>query len=178
MKSFDEVVDGLWKPKKLLGDYDDIHELACLAGRRRWGKAQMVNHVMYEKRKYASQIMLPFYGRDVQEPVVKICKRILEKPNRFHLVKESNTFLSNLHRTFSWKVILDKDTNQKFVRDSLHRRFENPSCLSTNEQELLASVLDEWYNHQKEILAKKEATREEKRKGRFRKELSDLYEGY
>lgn len=88
MKSLDEIVDRLWKPKKPITGYYDVNELVCLAARRRWGKTQVANHIFYEKRKYASQIMLPFYGRDVQEPVVKICKRILEKPNRFHLVKE------------------------------------------------------------------------------------------
>lgn len=43
---------------------------------------------------------------------------------------------------------------------------------------MLTVALDERYNCQKEILAKKKAIREEKRKERFRKELSDLYEEY
>ncbi|MFT1654830.1 hypothetical protein ACOKQT_17950 [Vibrio cholerae] len=186
MKSFDEIVDGLWKPVKTKKDiYDTPTWKEYYSVVKGDVKICSPSKVINLKAFYAKELMQPFYGRGVQEPVVKICKRILEKPNRFHLVKE----LERYTRTISlcspttnvykgWGVIEDKDTKQKFARKNIDFEISNLSCLTYHEQVLLTAVLDEWYNHQKEILAKKKAAREEKRKERFRKELSDLYEGY
>ena len=185
MRSFDEVVDDLWKPRSYV--YNkltlDIYSEVVYKDMDKWNTA--ARNTIERKQQYAEKLMQPFYGRDVQEPIVKICKRILEKPNCFHLVKEiehkenyCNEKFYSIAKVVSWGVVQDKDTQQKFVRKNTVGVVSNLSCLTYDEQVLLTAIFNEWYNHQKETIAQKKATREEKRNERFRKELSDLYGEY
>lgn len=187
MRSLDDIVTGLWKPKEPERKYDLVINSKGFNFKPQNVPIKDKHTYRYNYYIYQKLLRTPFYGRDVQEPVVKICKRILDKPNRFHLVKDykvEQTIKSfrgcvlSVTETVGWKVIQDKDTQQKFVRKDTGGVVSNLSCLTYDEQVLLTAVLCEWYNHQKEILAEKKAIREEKRKQKFRKELSDLYEGY
>lgn len=64
------------------------------------------------KYNYSEAILKPFYGADVNEPIVKICKRILDKPARFKTLKESLYIERDGSYDLSIEkiIILDKDT--------------------------------------------------------------------
>ena len=99
------------------------------------------------KYVYSKAILEPFYGKDVNEPIVKICKRILEKPTRFKTLKES----LSIKRDGSYDlyidkiIILDKDTQQRFVFEN--EICTNPSFLTSDESKLLYKVVIEWKEH-------------------------------
>ena len=181
MKTLEQIVDGLWKPKepdykyhikKVTGHF--VRNNIAIKDRHRF---------LHDCYVYQKLLHTPFYGYDVQEPVVKICKRILEKPNRFHLVKSFDTeqytyFQQHRVKTgHGWKVIQDKDTGQKFIREKKTSCVTNPSFLTYDEKVLLTVVIDEWYNYMKESLAQKQIEIENKRKDKFRQEMIELYKG-
>ena len=182
MKTLEQIVDGLWKPESYF--YDKlalaVYSEVVYKDREEWNTG--AHYIIERKQQYAEKLMKPFYGYDVQEPIVKICKRILEKPNRFHLVKalETNKVVKSPRRAYvehivSWGVIQDKDTGQKFIREKQTSCVTNPSFLTYDEKVLLTSVIDEWYNYMKESLVQKEIKLENKRKDKFRQEMVELY---
>jgi len=74
-------------------------------------------------------------------------------------------------------VIEDKGTKQKFVIEE--KGVVYPTCFNQDESILLRYVFDAWYvSYAQELISKREEkrkVREQKRKNKFRQELTDLY---
>lgn len=183
MKTFEQIVDMCLKPAKVHLDYMDQCEKILAIQNNTQGVVNLIASKYIEKKYIYSKILMSgnLYGREINEPVIKICKRILNKPNRFHLVidkigtsedHDNNGFWTK--RTYTKGFILrDRDTNQQFIIEYNTLKF--PTCLTDDENRLLAATLREWYTNRKDIECEKKLKREQKRKDKFRQELTDLY---
>ncbi|AGH31994.1 hypothetical protein VPIG_00137 [Vibrio phage PWH3a-P1] len=182
MKTFEQIVDECFKPNKVVLLYTDERDRDLAL---RTGTKSVVNLIakqyIYKKYIYSSKVMSgDFYGKDINEPVIKICKRILDKHERFSLIHDYQYESVNTHNgvlctesTLQGFSIMDKDTNKKFVVS--WGRVKNLSFLTEDENQLLAKVLREWYDFRKGLEHEKKLKREQKRKNKFRQELTDLY---
>lgn len=195
MESFDSLVDRLFKPLSdksnimgIISRGDDQNYTHCRDIVEKYYK-QTPDQCIYSKYVYSQAIVKPYYGYDIGEPVSKICKRILEKPNRFHSVKESKRVVISVPHyphtvrfgieyreeeiTPQLLVLQDKDTQVKFIVKS--GIIKNLSYLTGDENKLLVACIEEWYNHNREQIAEKEKRNEQKRKDKFRQEMIEQY---
>lgn len=143
-----------------------------LAGRysKKVSQPREIIDVLY-KRSYVYA-----YNPDVSEPIITVCKLMLEEHNRFHLEKGST----------EWIVIIDKLTKQKFVSHRVpsfivpwsfqqEDKVVSPSFLTDDENKLLAHIMIKWFNKESKILEDKIRKREQKRNDKHRQEMIDLY---
>lgn len=203
MRTFDGVMDGLWKPQLKVDlrctDYPNgkssrghhvttsaEYKFVNLSDVRPYQLQHQDTKItcsVQSKYDYAKEIMKPFYGRDIGEPVVKICKRILEKPRRFHALKWGNYSIKSNEGVFGWtsspitKVLQDKDTQVKFVLGE-YNKISHPTYLTDDEQKLLYTVISEWSKSEHKRITEKEKIRDQKRKDKFRQEMVDIYKDY
>lgn len=176
MKNFDEIVDELFKPNFILKK------------KYHWKKGCHVESGKYKRareeiqRRYLAslKVVKPCYG-DINEPITKICRLMLDNPSRFVLVEEGVWEMLRMDargyhtiREFYPKVIQDKVTQQKFVFNE-QGGVEMPSFLTEDESELLFEVSEEWYIHSKNIIKENKLKQEQKRKEKHRQELVELY---
>lgn len=201
MKTFNEVLNGLFRDK-----YEPILNRRYRAGKvvvckdfwlggsviiwntdytskEQW--RSRCNHVLGLKYQESKQVLKPYRGRDIGEPVVKICKRILEKPYRFcslknqeQIVEHRLEYISSFNTVLEEvvpeiKVLQDKDTQVKFVLKN--GEVENLSYLTRDENFLLSACIQEWYDSNNELLKHKEEKAEQKRKDKYRQEMIDQY---
>lgn len=176
MKTFEEIVDRCFKPRKPDKLYLP-HRTIC--SDEAFSKTKDFIDVLYGYSECLSKL---HYGKDINEPVIKICERILNKPERLHLVDTKIKYSKDydgwvfVERAYISKfVVQDKDTNQKFVVEN--GTLKIPTCLTDDENRLLAATLREWNDHMKASEEDKKLKREQKRKDKFRQELTDLYKG-
>lgn len=161
MKTFEQIVDACFKPEKPDGTKRDIfHNIRLLSSKE----------MLYELETYSSYISKPFYGADINEPVVTICKRILTKPERFSLVCVKHDEYVHIPEKL---VVVCRDTGQRFV--VIWDKITNLSFLTDDENKLLYEVFHEWYEAMKVVEHEKKIKREQRRKDKFRQELTDLY---
>lgn len=168
MKTFEEIIDNLWKPYKV---YTFNKNYIFKSN----GWKEQKNKVLVQKISYSSTLSKPFYGKDINEPTVKICKRILEKPERFSL-NAVNWHLS--HKVYGVtdnyvEELLDLDTRVIFRFN--HMFCTTPDMFSIDESELLSAVVKEWFIHTQEVQAIKNEKLAQERKDKLRKEMIELY---
>lgn len=182
MKTFEQVVDKCLKPAKVYLDYMDQCQKILAIQNNTKGVVNLVASKYIEKKYIYSKNLMSgdFYGKDINEPVVKICKRILNNLNRFQLdvykegiSKDCNNGVWVGRPYVSKFVVVDRDTNQKFVVEN--NILKIPTCLTDDENRILVAVLKEWYTNRQTIEKDKKVKREQKRKDKFRQELTDLY---
>lgn len=198
MKTFDEVLNELFRDK-----YEQILNRSYSAGKvgvckdfwlggsviiwntdytskEQW--RSRCNHVLGLKYQESKQVLKPYRGKDIGEPVVKICKRILEKPYRFCSLKNQEQVTERIGSAFHFnivellpeiKILLDKDTQVKFVLKDGY--IANLSYLTRGEQHLLGACIEEWYDSNRKLLEHKKQIREQKRKDKYRQEMVDQY---
>ena len=180
MKTFEGIIDECFRPKKPDGfEYTTSGSLTL----RRNCKSRDLIHQL---QVYSSFILKPFYGKDINEPVIKICNLVLTTPKRFNLISTEyglrGSYSENINEynitSFLKKyVIEDKGTKQKFVIEE--KGVVYPTCFNQDESILLRYVFDAWYvSYTQELISKREEkrkVREQKRKDKFRQELTDLY---
>ncbi|UZV41252.1 hypothetical protein vBVpaMR16F_186 [Vibrio phage vB_VpaM_R16F] len=195
MKSLDKIIDDLWKPESLHTWLDEIVDYR-LYTRLDMYREYRYNNGLYNKERsklligkmyeYSREIIKPHYGKDINEPVFKICSRILSEPKRFNLINteydvrdsySENIYEYNVTNFLKKYVIEDKGTKQKFVIEE--KGVVYPTCFNQDESILLRYVFDAWYvSYAQELISKREEkrkVREQKRKDKFRQELTDLY---
>ena len=183
MKSFEQIVDKCFKPIKVHLNFMDQREKDLAVQSNTKGVVNLIASKYIEKKyNYSKELMSGgfFHGKDINEPVVKICRRILDSPERFYLVSTETKYSKDydgwmyVNRAYIAKfVVQDRDTNQKFVVETGILKL--PTCLTNDESRLLAATLREWYANRKDIECEKKLKREQKRKDKFRQELTDLY---
>ncbi len=183
MKTFEQVVDDLWKPvrMRLTIGYDEPS----------WG-----THWRYQKDEilessYENSIafMKPYYGKTIGIPVEKICRRILNSPQKFRLLKQEDyprfqTQSLSGSRLVNWSTqerileIEDMETHQKFATDSSVTGVTYPDLFTKDEQRLLYFCIQEWYAYTEDLRKEDKLKEEKERKNELRQKLINLYEGY
>lgn len=193
MRTFEQIVDGLWKPERKVFNYTKYKvDSKGVHLESKWCNKHAVSWILEDSDKYnftyhinldykyAQDIMKPFYGRDIGEPIIKICKRILDCPDRFVMAKEGDVtevYSGRNHKKLNGvEVLQDKDVQSgKFVFHVGSTVF--PTFLTKDESKLLYTVAQEWYKSQKDEIDRKKQLREQQKNDKFRQELMNDYKG-
>ncbi|AUR85857.1 coil containing protein [Vibrio phage 1.081.O._10N.286.52.C2] len=118
---------------------------------------------------------------NVNEPALKIIDKMLNQQNRFSVVSELQTHGYPLSQRVM--VIIDKDTNVKFVGKVAMNSNGNvyaaavvlPSCFTHDEQIVITHAMDTIINDTRDARAEKARKKEDDLTAKHRQELSDLY---
>lgn len=177
MKTFEQVVDSTFKPKpyKLLFREDSCVVFHLKKGKIKWisdrDKKRWVDSkdkLLLTKYETSKAFSKPFYGRDIQQPVINICKKMLEKPESFE--ENLKSFLIGTPSRFEYTIVVDKGTGFslefKEARDavfssgyredkaystrSTKTEVFTPDCFSSDERKLLVETFLVWKKHMDE----------------------------
>jgi hypothetical protein len=181
MKTLEQIVDMLWRPtyiKPSFNEIDLMHHKEDVKSKNKAALRFTTMITINNRYDYSKLIMQPFYGKDIGEPIVKICNRILACPDRFVMVKEgvvhwvySPCGEAHLHGA---TVLQDKDVpSGKFVFGGGETTF--PTFLTPDESKLLYTVAQEWYLSKKDEIDRKKQLREQQKLDKFRQELMNDY---
>lgn len=172
MKTFNEIVDELFKP-------------ACgFEEKHHWVRGNWVPNTKYStakeeiQRRYLRSLktVCPFYHADINEPVIRICKLMLEDPERFTVERVGREHVSSLYSYYIEgfiEEIKDQITQQEFKFNEYS--LLSPDCFNAFERRLLFTVVNEWHMYIQGVNKQKKMKLEQTRKQKERDELTELY---
>ena len=165
MKTFEQIVDEVFKQE------DKYRCLLRLTENMGYTGNLTPKEILSWKEEYSKKLAQPYYGADIQEPVVAICKKVLEKPECFERV-----FYAPSYNHYS---VLDKTTKTVFRFDrrelwdvsEYETPLTQPLCFTEDEKQLITSAFEEWNLW----FEKSEQERSEVEKRQYRQKLINLY---
>ena len=185
MKTFEQVVDSAFKPAKpALSSLRDLCFVVYSTKNLVWGcgfrtkmkvywlddksKNQWVDYkdkVLQNKYEISKAFAKPFYGKDVQQPVINICKKMLENPEAFE--ENPTSFLLGLPIRYDYTTVTDKDTGFSleikqpktniiigepyYSEVYLKTEVSYPDYFSIDESKLLVETFRVWKKHMDKI---------------------------
>lgn len=146
--------------------------------------SSVAKEIIKRKAEYANYVTKTYldYDYGVEEPTLSIIEKMLTKPKRFHVAKYINHefVISNTNDSI---VLIDRDTNVKFVVKSQNYRYTGSymrlatpaNVFTTNEEKALCCAIENIVNSRINDIRAKKRAKEEKRRQAKRQQLSEAY---
>lgn len=207
MKTFEQVVDSTFKPTKpTLSSLRDPCFVVYATKKLVWGcgfrtkmqvywlddkaKKQWVDYkdkVLLNKYEISKAFAKPFYGRDIQQPVINICKKMLGNPEAFE--ENPTIFLLGLPSRYNYTTVTDKDTcfsleiasinipviGATYCVDYAKTKVSYPDYFSIDENRLLVATFRVWKKYMDTINKEKSENYHKKYQEQERQKLMAMY---
>ena len=196
MKTFEQVVDSTFKPKTYKPLFTENFcavfylkkgKVKWLSDRDKRGWIDSKDKLLLTKYETSKAFAKPFYGRDIQQPVINICKKMLEKPEAFE--ENPTIFLLGLPSRYNYTTVTDKDTGFSLEISSINTpvigttycvdyaktKVSYPDYFSIDENKLLVATFRVWRKYMDKINKEDSKNSYRKYQEKERQKLMSMY---